>query len=325
MMNGINRFYISLFLLCFVIWCKKAEPKKQTDLENAQPVVSEDGKTIEFLKDSPHLKIFLTTEAKNLDIDIDLEASATVIGKVKEARGRGLPPVILFASPELTQTYSAYLQNLSTIQIAKKNLSRTKDLFEHGASTGKELSDVSGELYNKESNLAEHEAKLRREGFSPESMQNAKTGTIWLIADLPETELNIIAKKIKCSLTFPGYPGEHFEAIAETISEVLNIETRKARVRLVMQDNESKIRPGMFGKVNFRLKESGLMVPKQSVFTSNAKYYVFVKKGENVFEKREVTISTEGDEYIEIHQGIGEGEIVVSKNVMLLKGILFGI
>lgn len=313
------------FLIFLVIGCGKDDSSQQNGIEDVQPRVLKDMKTIVFPRSSPQLKLFNAQEAKNLKIDIDFEAPVTVIGKAQKMRGNGLPPIILFASSNLTDTYSEYIQNLLKIKIAKKNLTRTKDLYKHGAATGKELNDISEELYNVESTLAEHEAKLRAEGFNPEDMHKAKTGTLWLIADLPETELNILTKKMKCTLDFPGYPGERFEAVAETLADVLNVETRKARVRLTMVDKKNKIKPGMFGKAHFVIKENGLMVPKNSIFSTNAKYYVFIKTNNNQFEKREVKISTEGEEYIEIHEGVKEGEFVVDENVMLLKGILFGI
>jgi multidrug resistance efflux pump len=42
------------------------------------------------------------------------------------------------------------LQNLSLIHIAQTNYNRMKDLTDHGAATGKELSDATAELYNKQ-------------------------------------------------------------------------------------------------------------------------------------------------------------------------------
>jgi hypothetical protein len=262
---------------------------------------------------------------KRIEIDIDLKAPATVIGKVKNAERIGGQPLVLFASPELTGTYSAYIQNLLSIQVAKTNYNRTKDLYEHGASTGKELNDTSTELFARETNLAENEAKLRREGFSPGDMKGAKSGTVWLVSDLPETEINVLRKGLKCKLEFPSLPGESFDGTIEALAEVLNIETRKARTRIILLDKDDKIRPGMYGKVKFQVSHNGLMVPKNSVFSYNARYYVFIKKTGTVFERREVEISSETDELIEIERGLEIEESIVDSNVILLKGLSIGI
>lgn len=314
-----------LLLLIFLLQCKKPSSQLDSMANYDPPKILEGGKFVEFSANHPQLSLFSHTPVKRIDVDIDLKAPATVIGKVKNAERIGGQPLVLFASPELTGTYSAYIQNLLSIQVAKTNYNRTKDLYEHGASTGKELNDTSTELFARETSLAENEAKLRREGFSPGDMKGAKTGTVWLVSDLPETEINVLRKGLKCKLEFPSLPGESFDGTIEALAEVLNIETRKARTRIVLLDREDKIRPGMYGKVKFQVSHNGLMVPKNSVFSFNARYYVFIKKTNSLLERREVEISSEMDEMIEIERGIEADENIVDSNVILLKGLSIGI
>ncbi len=315
------------FSVFTILSCKKTNPKE--DIQNSetflQPVIKNAGKRIEFPKSSKHLNLFVTKKAEIVDANLNLKAPATVIGKVKSSEDRSQPNLVLFSSTDLTSSYSQYLQNLLQIQISKTNFNRTKDLYEHGAATGKELNDSSSSLYTYQSTLAENEAKLRREGFNPKSMKTAQPGTVWLVSDLPESELNILHAGLKCTLEFPSYPSELFQAKIDAIAEVLNMETKKARVRIVYYDNKDKLRPGMFGKVKFEVRHNGLMVKKSAVFTSNALYYVFIKTEETVFEIREVTVSSETDELLEIAGGIKAGDEVVEENVYLLKGLAFGI
>ena len=315
---------VILYILLIFNNCKKSNDSDS--INNLEPPkILEGGKYIEFTTEHPQLALFTYRPVQRIDIDIDLKAPATVIGKVKNAERVGGQPLVLFASPELTGTYSAYIQNLLSIQVAKTNYNRTKDLYEHGASTGKELNDTSTELYARESGLAENEAKLRREGFSPNDMKNAKPGTVWLVSDLPETEINVLRKGLKCKLEFPSLPGESFDATIEALAEVLNIETRKARTRIIMVDKDDKIRPGMYGKVKFQVIHNGMMVPKNSVFSYNARYYVFIKKSPTIFERREVDISSESEDLIEIERGLSIEESIVDSNVILLKGLSIGI
>ncbi len=316
---------LPIILLTLNIQCKKVPSQVDSMANYDPPKIQEGGKFIEFSSKHPQLALFGYSLVKRIEIDIDLKAPATVIGKVKNAERIGGQPLVLFASPELTGTYSAYIQNLLSIQVAKTNYNRTKDLYEHGASTGKELNDTSTELFARETNLAENEAKLRREGFSPGDMKGAKTGTVWLVSDLPETEINVLRKGLKCKLEFPSLPGESFDGTIEALAEVLNIETRKARTRIILLDKDDKIRPGMYGKVKFQVSHNGLMVPKNSVFSYNARYYVFIKKTGTVFERREVEISSETDELIEIERGLEIEESIIDSNVILLKGLSIGI
>ena len=146
-----------------------------------------------------------------------------------------------------------------------------------------------------------------------------------LFRSLPESELNTIKKGQKYNLLFPSFPNEIFIANIDVIADVMNSQTRKIRVRLSLSDPLSKIRPGMYAQVNFEAPHEGLMVPKKSVISANARYYVFIKKNITLFERREVSISSETGDYLEIAGGVNRGEEVVSENVYLLKGIDMGI
>lgn len=135
----------------------------------------------------------------------------------------------------------------------------------------------------------------------------------------------MIKKGQKYNLLFPSFPNEFFVANIDVIADVMNSQTRKIRVRLSLSDAQNKIRPGMYAQVNFEAPHEGLMVAKRAVISANARYYVFIKKSPSVFERREVAISSETGDFIEIAGGVTEGEEVVSENVYLLKGIGMGI
>jgi multidrug efflux pump subunit AcrA (membrane-fusion protein) len=105
----------------------------------------------------------------------------------------------------------------------------------------------------------------------------------------------------------------------------MNMQTRKLKVRLSLIDPQERIRPGMYANVRFEMPHEGLMVPKKAVISANARFYVFIMNTPLQFERREVSISTETGDYIEISEGLKPGERIVTSNVFLLKGISLGI
>ncbi len=292
---------------------------------NDEPVVKENGSWIEFPSGSKKAALFLTEVANIKKTTLGFLAPATVIGRVHQSSEDKNSNLILFNSPELTSVYSSYLQNQTLLKTSKLNFDRVNDLYKNGAATGKELNDASAELLNIKTSLAENEAKLRESGLNPENLNNSPRGTVWLICDLPESEMNVIKKGQKYMLEFPSFPNEFITANIDVIAEVMNMETRKLRVRLSLIDPQEKIRPGMYANVRFEMPHQGLMVPKKAVFSSNAKFYVFIMHSLLQFERREVSISTETGDYIEISEGLKPGENVVTSNVFLLKGICLGI
>ena len=310
-----------------LVGCDNHQEKKvdTREISESEPVVREDGKYIEFPASSKRTAIFLSEKADNKKMTLSYSAPANVVGRVNASGGTIQSKIILFDSPDLTNVYSTYLQNTTLLKASKINFDRVKDLYKNGAATGKEFNDASAEMMNLQTSLASGEAQLRESGLNPENLNNAPLGTVWLICDLPESELNTIKRGQKYNLLFPSFPNEIFVANIDVIADVMNSQTRKIRVRLSLSDTQNKIRPGMYAQVNFETPHEGLMVPRKSVISANARYYVFIKKSADLFERREVSISSEAGDFIEIASGVLPGEEVVSDNVYLLKGIDMGI
>ncbi|MDP4210641.1 MAG: efflux RND transporter periplasmic adaptor subunit [Bacteroidota bacterium] len=316
--------YLFIIITIFAAGCHSKTETRQALLLTSEPdpELKDGGKLIEFPANSKQLQLFTTISTDNRQFQMSLSAPASVVGRVEKS---GANPLIVFDAPDITGVYSAFIQNESLAKTARINFDRVNDLYKNGAATGKEFNDASSELMTVQTSLAENEARLREAGLNPESLKKAGKGTIWLICDLPESELNLVKKGQKYDLKFPSFPGETFSANIDVIADVMNTQTRKIKVRLSMVDKQERIRPGMYAEVKFEAPHKGLMIPKKAVISANARYYVFIKKTANVFERREVTLSSEAGDYIEISGGLKTGETVVTSNVYLLKGIDLGI
>ncbi|MEI6821817.1 MAG: efflux RND transporter periplasmic adaptor subunit [Bacteroidota bacterium] len=316
----------SLIIVIFLFsGCNKSEKSTSTITASADPIVKEGGKYIEFPNDIKYEKLFQVIEAANIKGQLDLSAPATVIGRVNKSGNQNYKSLILFNSTELTNIYSSYLQNLTLLKTSKINFDRVTDLYKNGAATGKEMNDASAELQNIQNAIAGNEAQLRELGLNAEHLNTAATGTVWLLCDLAESELNTVKKGQTYELEFPGFPDEKFKANIDVIADVVNSDTRKIKIRLSLLDNADRIKPGMYAKVKFEAHHEGLMVPKKAVISANAKYYVYIKQSNILYERREVSISSETGDFIEIANGVKIGEKVVTTNVYLLKGINMGI
>jgi len=97
---------------------KKANPQEVTE---ADPVVKEDGKYIEFPLNSAKTAIFKSEKAENKKLTLSFSAPANVIGRVHTSGGTTLNKIILFDSLDLTNIYSSYLQNITLLKTAKIN------------------------------------------------------------------------------------------------------------------------------------------------------------------------------------------------------------
>ena len=92
-----------------------------------------------------------------------------------------------------------------------------------------------------------------------------------------------------------------------------------------MNNSDGKLKAGMFGTVGFGVSEGkNISVNKDALITIQGKSYVFVKSGENGFQRKEVNIGDQIGDRIIVFSGLDNGDSVAIKGVMQLKGLSFG-
>ena len=148
----------------------------------------------------------------------------------------------------------------------------------------------------------------------------ADLSVIWVLADVAERDLGLIAPGQKVTITPRGYPDRSFAGTIGLIYPVLNKETRTARVRIVLANPDTIMRPNMYADV---VIESGgnrpvIAVPESAIINSGMRQVAIVDKGEGRFEPREVKTGMRGDGYVEVREGIAEGDkVVVAANFLI--------
>ncbi len=307
--------------------------------ENIMPSVSEDGIDISFPIQSVSNN-FVTEKIQLETLKADFTAPAKISATVIKSEELSTQNIILFENPDLGSNYSLLSQHLINIrQIQnviitqrKIELERIKDLKSHGAATGKELLEAQTALSAEESNLEneraaliEHETKLKSGGFEPEELRRAPVGATYVICDIPENLINTIQVGGTCQLKFNAFQDETFTGTIEEVTDMIDQQTRMVKLRVRVNSPNAKLKAGMFAAVSFGINEGKhLSINRNSLVTVQAKNYVFVKTGKNTFARREVFIGNEVNGRIIIFSGVNEGEEVVVKGVMQLKGLSFG-
>jgi membrane fusion protein, copper/silver efflux system len=100
----------------------------------------------------------------------------------------------------------------------------------------------------------------------------------------------------------------------------LNTQTRTARVRIELANPEGLLRPDMYvdAEINTGSAQPVLAVPDSAVLDTGSRQAVFIDKGQGRFEPRDVKLGHRGSGYVEIRDGVTEGEpVVVSANFLI--------
>lgn len=321
-----------------LVSCGKKE-EKSAKVENIEPKITDNGAKIDFPK-AESVKFFQTETIGSSALTADIVAPATVSATVVKSNEGASQNIVLFQNPDLAGSYTQLIQHLITInQIQNVNikqrkieLSRVQDLQQHGAATGKDLLDAQTAMAMEETNLnneraalIEHETKLKEGGFQAEILRRAKAGTAYVTCDIPENDISKIKGGSQCVMQFTAFPNEKFNGRIDNVADMVDPTTRMVKLRVSMNNADGKLKAGMFGTVGFGVSEGkNISVNKDALITIQGKNYVFVKSGENGFQRKEVNIGDQVGDRIIVFSGLDNGDSVAIKGVMQLKGLSFG-
>jgi Cu(I)/Ag(I) efflux system membrane fusion protein len=152
-----------------------------------------------------------------------------------------------------------------------------------------------------------------------ELFQIADLSTVWLIADVYETEIGRVKVGQQAVLELPSYPGEKFTGKVTFIYPALAAGSRTLQARIEFKNPTLKLRPGMYGDVTLDLgDQSAIVVPAEALVDTGESQYVFVSKGGGRFEPRRVKAGWSGGGRVAVLEGLAEGERVVTTANFLL-------
>ena len=145
---------------------------------------------------------------------------------------------------------------------------------------------------------------------------------MWVIAEVAEADIGDIAVGMTATVTLRALPNEPFETKVSFIyPEMRKLETRTIPVRIVLQNDDRSIKPGMYADIVFHPGKKTApvtAVPASAVIDSGTTKTVLVAKGEGKFEPRPVRLGRSGDGFVEVIEGVGEGEDVVTSATFLI-------
>jgi cobalt-zinc-cadmium efflux system membrane fusion protein len=172
-------------------------------------------------------------------------------------------------------------------------------------------------------------AQASTEDFVDESREVfavANLSQVWVQAEVYEKDLGRIRVGQNASITVDTYPNEHFNGRVAYISDVLDPQTRTARVRCEVANGDLKLKTDMFASIELPTKfdKQAVTVPTSALQEVEGKSVVFIRRSQIQFEKRDVEKGATVNGQTEITRGLKVGEPVVTQGSFHLKSILAG-
>ena len=150
--------------------------------------------------------------------------------------------------------------------------------------------------------------------------QIADLSSVWIIADVFEQDLALVKPGQNARVKVNAYPGKEFSAKVVYVYPTLNAQTRSVPVRLELANPGGLLKPAMYADVELAATSKGkvLTVPASAVLHGGTRQTVLVELAEGRFEPREVKIGVQGNDYVEVLEGVGEGEkVVITANFLI--------
>jgi cobalt-zinc-cadmium efflux system membrane fusion protein len=150
-------------------------------------------------------------------------------------------------------------------------------------------------------------------------MTVADLSSVWVTANVPEKDTSLIAKEQSVDVVLAAYPGEIFKGQVLFVSNVLDTDTRRTKVRIAFQNPRMQFKPGMFANAMFYgPKQMVPIVPTTALVLKDDANQIYVEVTPWSFEARPVEIGfQQGDDAV-IQSGLKTGDRVVMKGGVLL-------
>ena len=144
--------------------------------------------------------------------------------------------------------------------------------------------------------------------------------SVWLDVAVPEAEALGLHQGQVVEARLPAFPGEVLSGSIEAILPQANLDSRTLRVRVVLDNPDGRLRPGLTAQVRLvrPAERDALFVPSEAVIRSGRRALVMLAEGEGRYRPVEVRLGQEAAGSTQILEGLEEGQQVVASGQFLL-------
>jgi membrane fusion protein, heavy metal efflux system len=166
---------------------------------------------------------------------------------------------------------------------------------------------------------------LTQPGNAPAPYSVADLSTMWMIANVIETDAPIYKLGQEVTVTVPAYPDHVFKGRVTALGSMIDPSSHRQLVRSEIDDPEHLLRSGMFASFVIRVGDpvTSLAVPESAVVREgDGTMTVWATSDNRRFVKRTVTTGLRQDDRVQILDGLAPGETVVIDGAVFLSNKL---
>ncbi|MFC3651680.1 efflux RND transporter periplasmic adaptor subunit [Dyella humi] len=247
--------------------------------------------------------------------DVDKARDALDLAKKTLDRARGVKAAGGNATKDLESAQSGYNQALAEFNRAQTRLTAVGGMQGSAAQRPMQVAaptsgyitalSVSPGMYVNDATAA--------------MMTISNLDSVWITANVPESDVGQIAKGDKVNAVLSAYPNEVFHGTVSFVNPLLQSDTRRDLVRAVFANADAKLKPNMYANVSIDIPQPAeIFVPESALLMNNDNTSVFVEVAPWTFERRTVDLSYDETGDTRVLKGVKAGDRVIVRGGVLL-------
>jgi cobalt-zinc-cadmium efflux system membrane fusion protein len=267
--------------------------------------------------------------------EIQKSNSETEVARLSYERARSLVELGAVAKAELLKRESEYRNAIAETESRKARAAQVEEKLHRFGMTDIEIAKIGPNTdgnYHREAShttlTAPFAGIVTQFNASPgesidtsdEVMSITDLSVVWVQANVYEKDIRMVHEGSIAEIRIAAHPGRIFQGKITYVGDVLDPNTRTAKVRVEVPNPERLLKLEMFATVEIPTPAArpALMIPSESIHEMDQRTVAFVRKG-NGFEKRNIKTGRRIGDWVEIIEGLEQGESVVSEGSFLLK------
>jgi cobalt-zinc-cadmium efflux system membrane fusion protein len=263
--------------------------------------------------------------------------------------------VAVLESSDVSQSRSDLIKAQAEADKSQRALERSQLLFNHKVISEREYEDAKVQQIEDASELQRAKARLQVLGASltgagnevnvkapisgtvldlgsttgelSKSTDNANPictiadlSTVWIMGDVFEKDLPDVHVGEPITLTVNAYPDRQWDGKISLVSQAVDPNTRTVKVRVISANPKRELMPDMFAALQVqRPAKRAVLIPASALLHEGGDTTVMVKKSDNDYERRLVSVRPLGRDNVVVTGGLNPGEAVVTEGAALLR------
>ncbi|HYS78784.1 MAG TPA: efflux RND transporter periplasmic adaptor subunit [Candidatus Dormibacteraeota bacterium] len=148
----------------------------------------------------------------------------------------------------------------------------------------------------------------------------ADLSSVWILADLFESEAGAIREGAEALVTSPSIPELSAQGRVDMVSAVVNPDRHTVPIRVRLANPDGVLRPNIYARVRFATtaRAGTVEVPTTALITDGVHQYVYARDEKGRFARREIVAGPARDGRVPVFNGLTPGETIVAEGGLLL-------